>query len=164
MGGHSHEDGSNGHITPTRGIKQGDPLSLYLFLLSVDGLSSMPRKATETSHLHGITLCKGEVQISHLFFANDSLLFYEATPEKCHCLLDILAKYEGASGQAINRQKTSLFFRQNTRQEVKEEIQSILGAQIMTECKRYLGLPMAGGKSKVNTFKELQERVTKKVM
>lgn len=60
--------------------------------------------------------------------------------------------------------RRSLFFRQNTRQEVKEEIQSILGAQIMTECKRYLGLPMAGGKSKVNTFKELQERVTKRVM
>ena len=60
--------------------------------------------------------------------------------------------------------RRSLFFRQNTRQEVKEEIQSILGAQIMTECKRYLGLPMAGGKSKVNTFKELQESVTKKVM
>ena len=34
----------------------------------------------------------------------------------------------------------------------------------MTECKRYLGLPMAGGKSKVNTFKELQERVTKRVL
>ena len=157
-------DEPKGHITLTRGIKQGDPLSHYLFLLYAEGLSSMLCKATETSHLHGITSCRGGVQISHLIFVDDSLLFFKATPKECHRLIDILAKYEGASSQAINWQKISLFFSRNTKQEVNEEIQSISGTQIMTECERYLGLPMAGGKSKVSTFKELQERVTKRVM
>ena len=72
--------------------------------------------------------------------------------------------YEGASGQAINRQKTTLFFSPNTNQGVKHAIRNMLGAQIMTNYERYLGLPMVGGKSKVSTFREIQERVTKRVM
>ena len=40
----------------------------------------------------------------------------------------------------------------------------MLGAQIMTDCEKYLGLPMVGGKSKVGTFKEILERITKWVM
>ena len=153
-----------GHITPTCGIKQGDPLSPYLFLLCAEGLSSMLRKATNTRELHGITSCWGGVQISHLLSADDNLLFYKATPSECYRLLDILAKYEAASGQPINRQKTSLFFSRNTRHEVKEEIHGLMGAQITTGCETYLGLPMVRGKSKVSTFRELQEKVTKRVM
>lgn len=72
--------------------------------------------------------------------------------------------YEGASGQAINRQKTTLFFSPNTNQGVKQAIQTMLGAQIMTNCEKYLGLPMVGGKSKVGTFREIQVWVTKKVI
>ena len=68
-----------GHIVPTHGIKQGDPLSPYLFLLGATDLSSLLRKATKTSRLHGITLCRGRVQISHLLFVDDILLFYETT-------------------------------------------------------------------------------------
>ena len=40
----------------------------------------------------------------------------------------------------------------------------MLGAQIMTDCERYLGLSMVGGKSKVATFKEILERIAKRVM
>ena len=79
-------------------------------------------------------------------------------------MLDILTQYEEASGQAINRAKTTLFFSQNTSQRRKETIQNLMGAQVMTNCEKYLGLPMVGGKSKVSTFKGLQERITKKVI
>ena len=52
----------------------------------------------------------------------------------------------------------------NTTPEVKEQIKQLFGARVMTECERYLGLPIATGKSKVNTFKDLQEKITKRVM
>ena len=137
---------------------------LIFFLLCAEGLSSMLRKATKNGELYGITSCRGGVQLSHLLFVDNSLLICEATPRECHRLLDILVKYEATSGQAINHQKTSLFFSLNTRHEVKEEIQGLMGAQIMSGCEKYLGLPMVGGKSKISTFKELQEKVTKRVM
>ena len=66
---------------------------------------------------------------------------------------------------SIGREKKKpLFFNPNTNQGVKLAIQNMLGAQIMKNCERYFGLPMVGGKSKVSTFREIQELVTKMVM
>ena len=58
----------------------------------------------------------------------------------------------------------SIFISRNTRSEVKADIQTLMGARVMENCEKYLGLPMVGGKSKVNTFKDLQEKITKRVM
>ena len=83
---------------------------------------------------------------------------------ECQHLLQLLGCYEAALGQAINRQKMPIFFSRNTRSEVKADIQTLMGVRVMENCEKYLGLPMVGGKSKVNTFKDLPEKITKPVM
>ena len=73
---------SCGYINPSRGIKQGDLLSPYVFLLCVEGLLSLLRKATENHHVKGLLSCHGGVRISHHLFADNCLLFCKAKLEE----------------------------------------------------------------------------------
>ena len=64
-----------GDIRPSRGLRQGDPLSPYLFLLCSEGLNRMLQKAASNDTIRVFSLCKRGPKISHLFFADDTLLF-----------------------------------------------------------------------------------------
>ena len=116
-----------GTIYPSRGIKQGDPLSPYLFLLCAEALSSQLLLAESQGIIKGVATSPNGPRINHLFFADDSLLFCRATPSEWNRLADILEVYERASGQLLNREKTSLFFSRNTCEEVKNVILHLAG-------------------------------------
>ena len=85
-----------GYIKPTRGIRQGDLLSLYLFLLCAEGLLALLRKAERDTLIHGVSIYRSGPWISHLLFANNSLLFCQANVNECSRLLEILCQYEKA--------------------------------------------------------------------
>ena len=116
-----------GNISPSRGIRQGDPLSPCLFLLCAKGFSALIHEAARNQQINGISICRGCPLITHLFFTDDSLLFYKAKEQECHTLVTILNRYEEASGQKINIDKSSVFFSLNTPQEFKESTLNILG-------------------------------------
>ena len=87
-----------GSIIPSRGLRQGDPLSPYLFLLCADGFSSLISDVARNKMLSGISICRGCPMITHLFFADDSLLFCKASRQECQKLIEILELYEAALG------------------------------------------------------------------
>ena len=87
-----------GKIIPSRGIRQRDPLSPYLFLLCVEGLSALIKKSVDMGEMEGITVCRGAPRLSHLFFADDSITFCKATLNECNAIQRILGVYEQASG------------------------------------------------------------------
>ena len=73
-----------GRIIPTRGIRQGDPLSSFLCLFCAEGLSALIRKTMERGQLNGVAACQRGPKISHIFFADDSIIFCRATIEVLH--------------------------------------------------------------------------------
>ena len=103
-----------GNITPMRDLRQGDPISPYIFLLYADGFSSLIHDAAKNHKISGVSICKGCPKITHLFFADNSLLFCKANSQEFHNLVNILQLYEAASGQKINADKSLVFFSSNT--------------------------------------------------
>ena len=101
--------------------------------------------------------------ITHLFFADDSLLFCNATTADCDEIQRLLMVNERAIGQQVNRQKTSLFFSPNTPAEIQEELKQRFGTNIIRQHEKYLGLPSLVGRNKRNIFQQLKERVANKL-
>ena len=64
-----------GNFKPTRGLRQGDPLSPYLFLFCVEAFTSLLAREEENGRLHGVSISRYAPTISHFLFADDSLLF-----------------------------------------------------------------------------------------
>jgi hypothetical protein len=93
----------NGELTntvlPGRGLRQGDPISPYLFLLCAEGFSAMLNKAKAEGLLNGIKLAPNAPRVNHLLFADDSLLLLEANIQNVETVKSILQTYEECSGQ-----------------------------------------------------------------
>ena len=120
-----------GRILPTRGLRQGDPISPYLFLLCAEGLSAMLRQVESGGIPRGILVCRQAPLVSHLRFSDDCIVFCNASKEEGDRVTKILEVYERELGQKLNREKTSLFFSKNTSEEVKEGVRDMFGAQII---------------------------------
>ncbi|KAF5458308.1 hypothetical protein F2P56_022343 [Juglans regia] len=111
-----------GPIVPSRGLRQGDPISPYLFLLCTEGLTTLLRKAERNQVLKGIKVCRRAPNVNHLLFVDDSVIFCQVNVEENITIQRILNTYEKASGQKINKEKTTLVFSNNVTDAVKEEI------------------------------------------
>lgn len=134
-------DGSpKGPIVPSRGLRQGDPLSPYLFIICTEGLVSLLEKSALNGSLRGICICRGAPIINHLLFVDDSFIFCKANKAYSDALLSILHTYAHASGQCINIEKTKMVFSKNVKEEIRNEIMSLWGTRGTQKYERYLRL------------------------
>lgn len=107
-------------ITPSRGIRQGDPLSLYIFVLCLERLSQLINLRVDNREWNPIKISKNNPNISHLLFTDDMLLFAEASEEQVQVIMDCLNCFCIHSGKKVNMAKTKLFFSKTLMKESEE--------------------------------------------
>ena len=87
---------------PSRGLRQGDPLSPYLFLFVADALSSILQKAVQDNVIEELKISRHAPGISHLLFADDALLFFRANAEKSSRIRNLISIFEKGTGQKLS--------------------------------------------------------------
>lgn len=130
-----------GHLIPQRGLRQGDPLSSYLFLICVERLSRLLKHAAEVKLVSGLSIARRSPSITHLFFADDSLLFFKATEREGRTIKSCLKNYKVVSGQVVNYDKSVLTVSPNASNEIKSHLGSLLDVHVVECHHQYLGLP-----------------------
>ena len=113
-----------GNIVPKRGLRQGNPLYPFIFILCTEALVNLLNHAENQEKITGMRITRACASVSHLLFADDSLFFCKAELRECEEVMKVVKKYGKASRQCINFDKSSLLFGKrigtNLRQQIKD--------------------------------------------
>lgn len=144
-------------------IGDGDPLSSYLFVICAQGFSHIFSKAVEQRLFNGVKVANSCPVVSHLFFADDSLIFFRATWENSLNVRRCIQLYEKASGKVVNFDKSALTFSPSTSLQSAEKIVRILSVTVVKGHDVYLVLPTLSLRNKWVQFGFLREILEQRI-
>lgn len=148
---------------PSRGLRQEDPASPFLFLLCAEGLISLLNNYGSFID-RGVRASVRSPWINHLLFADDCLIFISAKGESGDRLNEILNIYAMCSGQSVNKDKSAVYFTPNTPEVRRQQMKQHLGIFVEAFSDMYLGLPTAVGRITSGTFEHICDRARSKMM
>ncbi|CAN0907022.1 LINE-1 retrotransposable element ORF2 protein [Linum grandiflorum] len=133
---------------PPRGIRQGDPISPFLFIILTNTLSHLIQKGMEGGSLKGLRLNARCPTLTHVLFADDTILFGEASVAEARNIISTMEQYGRLTGQEINFHKSRVTFSRNTPLALQNIVRTELGFLPDQDFGKYLGIPSDWGKCK----------------
>ncbi|XP_028121753.1 uncharacterized protein LOC114318966 [Camellia sinensis] len=127
----------------SRGLRQGDPLSPFLFILVTDVLGRIIDLAKDKGVIEGFVVGRDRIEVTHLQFADDTIFFSSKEENKVGCLLQVLRIFEIVSGLKVNLSKSSVVGI-NLNDSYVRRVADMLGCSIESFPIKYLGLPLGG--------------------
>lgn len=148
---------------PSRGIRKGDPLSPYLFVLCMERLNQVIEEAVLGNQWKPIYASRGGPMLSNLFFADDIILFAEASIEQAGIIKDCLTRFCAVFGQKVSLNKSTVYFSNSTDHESRATISAELGIGVTEDLGMYLGMPTLTSRVTRETYAHLCEKIDRRL-
>ena len=150
-----------GYFKGARGVRQGDPLSPYLFVMAINVLS----KLLDAAAMHGVfqhhPKCK-RVRITHLCFADDLLIFAKGNMDSIKGIQRVLTQFYSFSGLQLNNTKSEIFS-SGISKEMLEGIHQETGFKIGELSVKYLGVPLVTRRLLAKDCEALMDRLKARI-
>lgn len=152
-----------GHFQPKRGLRQGDPLSPYLFVFCLEKLSELIEQAVAQKRWSPLKITRQGPALTHMLFADDLVFFGKSDSTTVATIMEILDKFCKISGQKVNHAKSKIYFSPNNKTDATANICSMTGMQETDELGQYLGVPIHTKRVNKAAYHHLLDRVNKRL-
>lgn len=147
----------------SRRLRQGEPLSPYLFVMCLERLCHLIEMAVDLKEWKPINLSRGGPKLSHVCFADDLILFAKASVAQIRVIRKVLERFCLASGQKVSLEKSKIFFSENVSRDLSKLISEESGIKATMELGKYLGMPVLHKRINKKTFGEVLEKVSSRL-
>ena len=126
---------------PSQGIRQGNPLSPYLYILYMEYLGYLIEEKCEAKLWSLVRALRSGPAFSHIFFANDLVFFPKADQANCYAIKEVLEVFCKKSGQNVSEAKSQVYFSPNVNSDSRDSLANVLGFRLAPNLGKYLGFP-----------------------
>lgn len=148
---------------PSCGLRQGDPLSPYLFVIGIEKLSQLINVCVEANQWKAVKVSRDGPRVSHVFFADDLVLFAEANVEIVALMRKSMDSFCSISGQKVSYEKSCAFVSSNVGYNVAKQLTDICGSPLTSDLGKYLGVPLIHRRVNNCTYQYLVDKVANRL-